>query len=220
MDENINKFLEDLLKCSAVNAGQPYVPQLPEQDPDGSAGAGLKFYQEIDIHLENIAGTSLAFGTVEKHIIDGDGNVTKIHQKQGHILGSGILVTNLNPTVKDGIHLPGVAGVCHFCKQECMKLLEADAISLEEAQRRALFDTDSAARCEECGRRDLCIRHCRPFEKADGTKLSLCPDCRKAAQREKWVAVALNALLSPIIDEKLLLADQGKTKSENEHSQI
>lgn len=210
--KKINNFFEDFIQQSPRNADQPYIPQPPEVGVNSDPNKNINFYQETDTDIENIAGTSINFGPTEKLVVDEKGNASRISQKQGHILGSGILVTNLNPIIKDGIDLPGVGGACSFCKQEAFLLLQANLISIEEAERRSLFDTNSAAQCGACGRRDLCIRHCRPFEKADGIQVSLCPDCAKAAQREKWVATALNLLLSPVVDEKRLLPGNTEEK--------
>lgn len=213
MIKKIANILKDFVHRSPRNAGQPYIPHPPVQCPSSQAGQGDIFYQEANTEIENIAGTSINFGTVEKLIVDDEGNTNRISQKQGYILGTGILVTNLNPTVKDGIPLPGVGGACGPCKQEVIELLQANLISLKEAERRSLFDTGSVAQCDACGRRDLCIRHCRPFEKADGSQLPLCPECTKKAQREKGVTIALNFLLSPVIDESKLLP--GNTQGDN-----
>ena len=204
MFKKISNFLKDLLQRSARNADRPYIPQPPDQKLGGLPGGNKTFYKETNIETERVAGSFLDFGTTEEVNIDENGNATRIRQKQGHILGSGKLVTGLNPEVKDGIQLPGVRGACYRCMPEAAELLQAGLISIEEAQRRALFDTDSAAQCDICGRRDLCIRHCRPFDKADGTQLNLCPDCTKKAEREKWFQTALGILLSPFADQKQL----------------
>ena len=204
MIKKIANFLKDFVQRSPRDACRPYIPHPPTLDADNPPSQHSNFYEETNTEIENIAGTSITFGTTEKLAVDEKGNTNRVTQKQSHILGSGILVTSLNPTVLDGIPLPGVGGACNFCKQDAIELLQANLISIQEAERHSLFDTNSAAQCAACGRRDLCIRHCRPFEKTDGTQLSLCPNCAKAAQREKWTSTAITLLLSPIIDEQKL----------------
>ena len=201
----INKaigFLKDLFYRSSFKAGQPYIPRPSDQEQDKLPGEDNIFYKETRINAENLG--PISFGSATELIVDNNGNTTQIRQRQGHILGRGRLVTSLNPTIENGMVLPGVGGGCYACKKEAALLLEAGQISIEEAYRHALFDTGSAAQCDGCGRRDLCIHHCRPFQKADGTQLSLCPDCTRAAQREKWTAISLSILLSPFIDKKKL----------------
>jgi hypothetical protein len=204
MLKRISNFLKDLLRRSPRNADQPYIPRPPEQNPNCLTGQNNIFYQETNLDIETIAGTPLSFGINEKVVVDENGNAARIRQEQAHILGSGRLVSSLNPTIEQGMLRAGVGGVCYVCKQEAGALLESGLITIEEAHGRALFDTDSAAQCDGCGRRDLCVRHCRPFQRSDGAQLSLCPDCTKVARREKWIATSLNILLSPFIDEKKL----------------
>jgi len=215
MFQRINNFFKDFIQRSPRNADQPYIPRPLEVDVNNEPNKNINFYEEISTDIENIAGTSINFGTAEKLIVDDKGNSNHINQRQGHILGSGILVTNINPTIRDGIQLSGVGGACNYCKQEAVILLQQNFISIKEAERKSLFDTNSAAQCGACGRRDLCVRHCRPFEKADGTQVSLCPECTKAAQREKWTSTALTILLSPIIDEKKLLPRNTEEKHDD-----
>jgi len=195
-------FLKDLSNRSSFRADRPYMPRPPEQQQDRLPGEENIFYKETTIDTENVG--PISFGSATELIVDNNGNTTQIRQRQGHILGRGRLVTSLNPTTENGMVLPGVEGACYVCKKEIAPLLETGKISIEEAYRYVLFDTGSAAQCEGCGRRDCCIHHCRPFQKADGTQLSLCPDCTKVAQREKWTAISLSILLSPFIDEKRL----------------
>jgi hypothetical protein len=202
MLKKTSNLLKDLLWRSSRNAARPYIPQPPRQGQDSLQGQSGSSYKETNVDIETVGG--LAFGSTEELTVDQDGNANRICQKQGHILGSGRLVTSSEPTVKDGTPLPGVGGACYACKLEALDMLQAGVIDIQEAERLSLFDTNSVAQCDACGRRDLCIRHCRPFDKADGTQVSLCPDCIKQAQREKWVANSLNILLSPFIDQKQL----------------
>jgi hypothetical protein len=205
MVKKIAGFLKDLLARSPLTADRPYISQPPEQKQDGlPAGEEKSFYEETSIETGKVAGISLEFGSAEQIMVDEDGNSTRIRQAKGHILGSGRLVSSLHPTNEDGNHRPGVGGVCYACNFEAAQLLQVGLIDIQEAQRRSLFDTDSAAQCDACGRRDLCIRHCRPFDKTDGTRMSLCPGCTQKAERERNFQLALGILLSPFADQKQL----------------
>jgi len=204
MIKKVKNLLNDLFHLSPFNADKPYVVKPPEQDTATPPNNDEKFFQETSIDVQTIEGTPISFGTEEKKVVDESGNATSIIRTQGHILGTGILVTNLHPTAENGISLPGVGGVCSICKKEAAVLLEANLIDIDEAHRRSLFDTNSRGHCDECGRQDLCIRHCRPFQKDDETQVNLCPDCSKAAQHKKWTSTALNILCLPFIDTKSL----------------
>lgn len=208
-------FIKDLFAGSPLEADKPYIPQPPDQvnQPPDNSNEDEIFYSESSLDVENIAGTPIAFGTEESISVDSKGNSKNIRRKQGHILGSDLLVTSLNPTVKDGITSPGVGGKCKNCLQEAALLLEANLISLEEAHRLSLFDTSSGSQCQACGRR-LCCKHCRPFEGSGGAVANLCPECTEAAQHKKWFNTALNILVSPFTDEVKKLPP-ANTKGEN-----
>jgi bacterioferritin-associated ferredoxin len=218
MTMNIKKtidFFRDLFTGSPFEADKSHIPQPPdqvEQSPDNSNEDEI-FYSESSLDIETIEGTPITFGKEEVVIVDSQGNSKTIRKKLGHIMGSDLLVTSLNPTVKDGITSPGVGGKCKNCLQEAALLLEANLISLEEAHRLSLFDTSSGSQCQACGRR-LCCKHCRPFEDSGGAVANLCPECTEAAQHQKRFKKAVNLLLSPFTDEvkKLPPAD---TKGEN-----
>jgi len=206
MTMNIKKiidFLKDLFAGSPLEADKPYIPQPPDQvnQPLDNSNEDEIFYSESSLDVENIAGTPIAFGTEESISVDSKGNSKNIRKKQGHILGSGLLVTSLTPIVRDGITSPGVEGACFICKQEAALLLAENSISLEDAYRLSLFDTGSGAQCQGCGRKDICIRHCRPFEDSAGTIANLCPECTQEAQHQKWFQSAVNMLLSPFADD-------------------
>jgi len=222
MTMNIKKtidFFKDLFAGSPFEADKPYIPQPPdpaEQSPDNSREHEL-FYGENSLNIETIEGTPITFGKEEIIIVDNQGNSKTIRKKKGHILGSSLLVTSLSPTVKDGITLPGVGGICFFCKQEAALLLEANLISLEEAHRLSLFDTSSGSQCQACGRR-LCCKHCRPFEDSNGVVVNLCPECTEAARHQKHFKKAVNLLLSPFMEEvKKLPPTETKGENSNEN---
>ena len=158
----------------------------------------------MEIKGDLIAGTPIDFGTSKEKRVDNNGSTFFIQRNQGHIVGSGIFVANLTPTSKDGLRYPGIGGACSFCKEEAVALFQANLIDTEEAYRRSLFDTDSAAQCAICGRRDLCIRHCRPFEIDEGSVAPLCPECTKTAQREKRFKKIITFLASPLTEQKKL----------------
>lgn len=215
---NIKKiidFLKDLFAGSPLEADKPYIPQPPdqaEQSPDNSKEDGM-FYSENSLDIETIEGTPITFGKEEVVIVDSPGNSKTIRKKQGHILGSDLLVTSLTPIVSDWITSPGVGGKCKNCLQEAALLLEANLISLEEAHRLSLFDTSSGSQCQACGRR-LCCKHCRPFEDLGGAVANLCPKCTEAAQHQKRFKTAVNILLSSITEETKNLPP-ADTKGEN-----
>ncbi len=205
MFKTIKNFFKDIIDRSAWNADQPYRSRSPEEMSSNANIDDNGFYKEFESDIQNIAGTSINFGHISSVNIDENGNAISNRQSQGHILGSGILVSNLNPTIKDDIQLPGVGGVCHYCKQQSFLLLQENLISLEDAQRMSLFDSNSGSQCDGCGRKDLCTKHSRPYSNSDGQIISLCPDCTIAAEKSRQMSMVLNILLSPIIKTEKLL---------------
>jgi len=211
MFTKIRNFLRDLFDSSPFQADQPYSPAPPhEQDIENNLPTGN--YSEKNLEIEIVSGTNIAFGKTDEIAIDENNNVQHINKKQAHILGTGRLITRLEPSVKDGIPLPGVGGICGNCQNEALVMLQMGLISIQEAERRSLFDTDSGAQCQACGRKDLCIRHCRPFADINGQAINLCPECAQAAKREKLFKTSVAILISPIVDRKQLPPSQEDSK--------
>ncbi|MFC1636715.1 hypothetical protein ACFL5Z_17950 [Planctomycetota bacterium] len=196
-------YLCDLFQRSYQDAAQPYVPHPPGQESEILSNKPTSGYQEVSDDLEIVGGTSISFGTEESIVIDDDGNAVNRRRTMSHVLGSGLLVTSLRPTIENGVHLPGVHGECHYCKQEALFLLQRGLIPIEEAERRSLCDTDSAAKCEGCRRLDLCVNHCLPFG-PEGNQKNYCPDCTKVAEQKEALNTSLHFILYPILDHKRL----------------
>ncbi len=204
MLKRISNFLKDLLLRSPLTAATPHVPHPPEKEDRHSLQEGADpFYQETSADLETVAGTEISFGTVETTTVDQYGNATHKRRRIGHLLG-GRLVTSLESRIENGLHRPGVGGICRFCLQEAIPEFEAGQITLEALQSHGLFNTAAAAQCEGCGCMDICNRHCRPLARLDGSESQLCPTCREAAMREDQDRKSICTLLSPWLKQKQL----------------
>jgi hypothetical protein len=203
MFKKISKFFKDFMDTSPRDASIPYNPVPPSSTENIEEPSNGQAYNEKNADIESIADTNIHFGTTGEMAVDAAGNVNNIKRKVGHLLGTGRLVTHIEPSVKDGINLPGIGGVCGDCQIEAAEMLRCGLIDIQEAQRQSLFDSDSGAQCGACGRKNLCSRHCRPFE-IDSKSFNLCPDCTKAAKREKDFKMSVNVLLSIVTDLKKL----------------
>jgi hypothetical protein len=120
MLQKISNFFKDLLDASPRNAHVPPTSTppsaLPTENPERLEHD--QSYQEATAEIESIAGTSINFGTSDEMVTDAAGNVRYVKRKVAQIVGTGILVMHLEPTVKDGIALPGVGGRCSKCIEE------------------------------------------------------------------------------------------------------
>lgn len=204
MFKKLSNLLKDIRRRSSQQADQPYIPLPPEATPVIERDIPQLLYEETDINIHEIAGTSIGFGTIQSTMIDHDNRATDQTKRQSQILGSGRVVSRVEPEIIDGTHRPGVGGVCCFCQAEAISALQAGVISPQQAELRSLFDTKSASHCDGCGRRDVCVRHSRPFKTEDGAEVLLCVDCMKAATRQQWTNRAVNILLTPFLEKPQL----------------
>lgn len=196
-----------------LEASQPYIPAPPDQQnsppvpssPDNQVLPSNQdlLYQEIVSDEHRIEGTSISFGENSSVTVDNQQNAAEFHRKSSYILGSGRLVSHMEPTFIGDKLMPGVGGMCYFCRLEALAAYEEGLISVQEAERRSLFDSESAGQCDQCGRRDLCSRHSRPYPGPDGKPFHLCPVCVEAAQRGQWMQKPLQLLLLPFIKEEV-----------------
>ena len=191
MTKKYDNFYDDILNAGNANCSEPYQSKPPaENTGDQSSG---DVYRDLNKDFESIGGISLEFGNNELIKIQNN-DATHINNRQGHILGDGLLVTSLKPINKDGIHLVGVGGACAFCKIEAGKRLQNRMIDMQEAERQSLFSTASGSQCQGCGRKDVCIRHCQG--NIDGKAVKLCPACLKQLDDGKWESASLNILFT------------------------
>lgn len=212
MFKTIINYFKNWRTRTPLEASQPYIPAPPDQQnppsvhlppdqQDRSSGRDL-LYQEIVSDEHRIEGTSITFGENSSVTLDNQQNAAEFHRKSSYILGSGRLVSHMEPSFVGDKLMPGVGGRCYFCWLEALAALQAGQLSPAEAERRSLFDTESAGHCDQCGRRDLCSRHSRPVPGPDGKPFYLCPVCAEATQRGQWMEKSLHLLLLPFIKEE------------------
>ena len=195
---NLKTLLQKLLSHKVHPAHLPCIPAPPNQKSAHNTDAS---YAETEADIHSIAGTSIAFGTQKTVQVDENNQAHHLLRTHSHILGSGKLVTNVEPRTVDGQTLPGVAGACRFCQAEAAQALEANLISIQEAQIKSLYDTSSAARCEICGI-NTCSRHCRPFPMPDGKTHMVCTDCQQEIQKQLRRQKIVGFLLSPFLESE------------------
>ena len=198
---SIRTLLQKLLSHKPPPAHLPYIPAPSNQSARNTTLGTDASYAETETDIHSIAGTSIAFGTQKTVQVDENDQAHHLLQTQSHILGSGKLVTNIEPRKVDGQTLPGVAGVCRYCQAEAAQAVEANLISIQEAQIKSLYDTSSAARCEICGI-NTCSRHCRPFPIPDGQAQMVCMDCQQEIQKQLRRQRVIGFLLSPFLESE------------------
>jgi hypothetical protein len=196
MSKEFNSFFDDVINAGNSNCGEPYQPKPPAEYKDVPASGD--FYSELNKEFEAIGGMSLEFGDNEIKKIDNNNHTVHIKANRSHILGDGLVVSTIKPTDK----LPGVAGVCAFCKQEMAEMLQQNLIELQEAERRSLFSTQSGSQCQGCRRRDVCVRHCKEVD-IEGEILNLCPACLKEIEGNKLISLAKNFLYALFQEDEI-----------------
>ncbi len=213
MFKTIKNYFKNWFRHTPLEASQPYIPAPPDQQnpasvhpsPDSQDRSSARdlLYQEMVSNEHRIGGSSIIFGENSSVIVDNQQNATEFHRKYSYILGSGRLVSHMEPSFIGDKLMPGVGGMCFFCRLEALAALQDGLLSPQEAELKSLFDSESAGQCDQCGRRDLCSRHSRPVPGPDGKPFHLCPVCVEAAQRGQWMQKPLQLLLLPFIKEEV-----------------
>jgi len=190
-------FFKRLLGTKAHPAHLPYLPTPPSHQPDASSSPNQfpnntstdTSYTEAEADMHSIAGTNIGFGKRTLIQVDSRGQAKAFGQTLSHIVGSGKVVSKIED----------IAGVCRYCQAEAAQAFEANLISLEEAQIRSLYDTQSASRCDICGTNTCCC-HCRPIQMPDGLTQLLCVDCQKQFKGQLLKQKIVGFLLSPFVE--------------------
>jgi hypothetical protein len=164
----------------------PFIPQVGQTLPNPTAGISSEF-TESKAAVQNLYGTGIMFGTTEVIAVDKDGNGREIVQGQSYLLGNGRIVTKAEQ----------VAGICPICKNDILPQMEAGLISLQDAHLMSMYDVQSAAICDLCGR-NTCSMHCRPI-KIEGDTIRACSICllelKKAERRKNIICWFLAPLM-------------------------
>lgn len=202
---SIKEFFKKLMGRSHP-AHLPDIPRPPDTTPLCELDTNGT-YHESKMTTQHIAGFPITFGKDEIVQVDERGNAGEFSRTVSHILGSGKLVSGIEPKQVAGQIMPGVAGVCPHCQTEAIKAFQANLISHEEAQSRSLYDTSSAAQCEICGCY-TCCRHCRPIPMPDGAVHQICVNCQKKIKRQLLKQGLINLLLSPFTETEILDDDE------------
>jgi hypothetical protein len=165
----------------------PHIPQAGQALPDPMGGISSEF-TETKANVQHIFGSGIAFGTKEAVQIDENGDGREIIQEQSYRIGSGRIVNK----VED------IAGICFLCEIVALKLLQDGLISIQEAHLRSMYDRNSAARCDVCGR-NTCSVHCRPAM-INNNIMNLCTLCLDQIQKQERRHKLVRWLLAPLID--------------------
>ena len=185
-------FLKRFLSRKAHPAHLPYVPTPPTQQSSASANqpSNDASYTEEEATIHNIAGSSLNFGIRKIVQVDECGRAKDLTLTQSHIAGTGKLINKAEE----------LAGICKYCQTEAIEAIEANLISLEQAEIRSMYDTSSASRCDICGT-DTCCLHTRPVQMPNGSNQLLCVDCQKKLKGQILKQRIFGFLLSPFMED-------------------
>ena len=200
---NIKTILKKLLGRETPPAHLPYIATPPANQPHqqhNNTNTDIS-YTETETDIHRIAGTSIAFGNQKIVQVDENNQARHLSQTQSHIVGSGKLVSSIEPKEVAGQILPGITGICRYCQAETTQAYEANLISVQEAQIKSLYDTSSASQCDICGT-NTCCRHCRPIQMPDGSTQALCVDCQKQLKWQIFKHKMSSFLLSPFMENE------------------
>lgn len=209
----ILNFIKNLFARSSQGAHVPHTPMPPgaaQSSQPPTAGV-----RPVERHFERqvIAGIGMAPGWEEQAVLDQDDQLVQGRENLGYLAGCGHVVGGLQAVTKEDRKVLGVGGRCPHCQQELEERLKKGEVTQQEAEIASLYCSDCGAVCGGCGRRNLCSRHCLPFEAPDGTLIQLCPDCRTVAGRQKLVSQIARSLLLPFTDQP---ESQDTQEQENE----
>ena len=223
MFKNLANLFKNWFARTPQQASQPYIPQPPEQTDPSSMPPRRQSqdqtppndvcYRETVANERRIWGTSIVFGENSSVVMDNQQEAMEFHGQRSYILGSGRVVSHMEPTFVGDQLMPGVGGICYFCRLEALTALQSGLITPQEAELQSLFDTESASQCDGCGRRDVCTRHSRLYPAPDGQTMHLCVACAEAAQRGQWMRQALDILLQPFLEDEPPSPDQKEGQS-------
>lgn len=180
----IRAALERILLRKAYPPDRPYTPRPDESvsSPDFDLGAGLS---ETEAEVQNLHGTSIAFGTRKTIRIDDLGCTAGLSQSPSFIVGTNRRVSNIED----------IGGVCRFCQAQATQAFQEGTLTLEQAQLQSLFDIHSGFQCDVCGVYS-CAVHCRPLQTPQGT-IDICMACLKELKKQEKRRKILYFLLSP-----------------------
>lgn len=185
----IRAALERILFRKAYPPDQPYMPQPGQSvdNPSFDLGSDLS---ETEADIQNLHGTSIAFGTRKTIKIDDLGRTAGLSQRPSYIVGSGRRVSNIEE----------VGGVCPFCQALAAQAFQEGKLTSEQAQLQSIFDIHSGVRCGICGIL-ACAVHCRPLATLQ-VPVNICTACQKEIKKQERRKKIINFLLSPFIDSQ------------------
>jgi len=199
-------FLRHLFRRRVV-VGQPF------QDRDrwherGDPPAGITPI-ESSLNLTPIPGTTLVVGTIARVFETAPGELVTADYAIGKALRCGHHVYSVHQVVSEGGIQPGIGGACDFCRLEAAAAAARNLIPVQQIEELSLYCTLCASHCDGCGRNNICVRHTRQFQAADGRILVLCPDCLRQAESERFFKRALAVISAPFC-EPMRLPEAGR----------
>jgi hypothetical protein len=168
----------------AYPPGQPYIPG-PDQNISNPAFDFDDNISQTETDIQNLHGTSIAFGTQKTIQIEDSGRTKGLLRKPSYIIGTNRRVSNIED----------IGGICRFCQAQAVQAFNEGKMTLEQAQLQSLFDVHSGMQCDICGS-CTCSVHCRPMQTQQGP-IDVCAACRQEINRQEKRRRIVGFLLSP-----------------------
>jgi len=131
---------------------------------------------ETKYNLQNIPGTILDVGKIEKVFQSQQQELNTVIRAQGVQCGCGHFIFQVDD---DGLR-PYIGGKCFACAIEAGQSFSQGLIDQHQAEAMSLYCSKCASFCQGC-KRNICLRHTQPFRLQSGELMLLCPVCYQKA---------------------------------------
>ena len=191
----LSDFLRRIWRRSP-NQPAPVVPhRLEPDDPPLAEDLPPGFILiETQISGQAIDGTGRWIGQDARVGQTPSGAIITCERTQGVRCGCDHFAYSVHETVTPTGTYAGIGGICQDCALEAESLVARGAIAASQAEAMGLYCTRCASHCDGCGRHNLCSRHTRLFQDADGRQQQLCPECLKKARNRRLYKQTLATL--------------------------
>ncbi len=189
MSDFASKLWEWLFNRSPKNAAIPDVQPGPAGDTVNSAQLPGAQPVEINVDFQSCIGLLSRLSKEDRLMRGPDGEVVRISDQVGILLGCNHVVTQLQAVDEKGRHVRGIAGPCTGCFGEYQKLLEKGQISAFDAERLSLV-------CTDCGKITVsgqlcCPKHYTSVVGPDGSAIYVDQQQAREMKRQDTVRTAL-----------------------------
>jgi len=192
MSDLVWKLWDWLINRSPKNAAMPDVQPGPASDTANTTQPPGAQVVETNLAFQSCMGLLSRLGKEDSLLRGPDGNLVRVNEQVGILLGCGHVVTQLQAVDEKGRHVRGIAGVCDGCFGENCRLLQKGRISALDAERLSLV-------CTDCGKITVsghlsCPKHYSTVITPDGTPNYIDAEQAKEMKRQDTVRTALGII--------------------------